>query len=91
VNKNDLIAKVADDTGMSKADVTRAVDSLLGNIVGAMKSGEEVRITGFGAFVVTTRAPSEGRNPRTGEKIMIPPTKQPKFRAGTELKRLVNG
>ena len=90
MNKNDLIAKVAEDTGMSKADTTKVVDTMLDNITAALKQGDEVRLVGFGTFTVSTRAASEGRNPRTGEKIAIPPSKQPKFKAGTELKRVVN-
>lgn len=91
MNKQDLIAQVAERTKMQKPEVTQAVDAVLETIITAMKAGEEVRLTGFGTFLVSTRAASEGRNPRTGEKIAIPATKQPKFRAGTELKRMVNG
>jgi DNA-binding protein HU-beta len=90
VNKNDLIAAVADQTGLSKADATKAVDSVFDSITAALKSGQEVRLVGFGTFVVTNRAASEGRNPRTGEKINIPASKQPKFKAGKGLKDSVN-
>ena len=55
----------------------------------ALKKGSEVRLVGFGTFVVTQRAASEGRNPRTGEKIKIAASKQPKFKAGKELKDAV--
>ena len=57
---------------------------------GALKSGDDVRLVGFGNFAVSQRAASEGRNPRTGEKIMIPASKQPKFKAGKALKDAVN-
>lgn len=90
VNKNDLIAKVSDDTGLSKADVARAVDSVFDNISAALKGGGEVRLVGFGTFSVSQRAASEGRNPRTGERIHIPASNQPKFKAGKGLKDLVN-
>jgi DNA-binding protein HU-beta len=90
VNKNDLVAVVADKTGLSKADATGAVDCVFDAITEAMQRGDEVRLVGFGTFTVTTRRASEGRNPRTGERIQIPASKQPKFRAGKGLKDAVN-
>ena len=59
-------------------------------ITGALKKGDEVKIVGFGTFVVTDRPAGEARNPRTGEKIKIPASKAPKFRAGAGLKDAVN-
>lgn len=90
MNKNDLVAVVADKTGLSKADATGAVDCVFDAITDAMQRGDEVRLVGFGTFTVTTRRASEGRNPRTGERIQIPASKQPKFRAGKGLKDAVN-
>lgn len=90
MNKNDLIAAVADNTGLSKADATKAVDGILESVTGALKSGGEVRLVGFGTFSVANRAASTGRNPRTGESIQIPASKQPKFKAGKALKDAVN-
>ena len=90
MNKNDLISSVADSSGMSKADAGRAVDGVFNSIASALSSGDDVRIVGFGSFVVTHRAASTGRNPRTGEEIQIPASKQPKFRAGAPLKTAVN-
>jgi DNA-binding protein HU-beta len=90
VNKNDLISAVADASGLSKADTAKAVEAVFSCISGALKSGDEVRVTGFGTFAVTTRKASTGRNPRTGETIQIPETKQPKFKAGKTLKDAVN-
>jgi DNA-binding protein HU-beta len=90
VNKVDLIAKVAEETGLSKNDATRAVDSVFDIITKALKKGDEVRLVGFGTFSVSKRAASVGRNPRTGEQIEIPASKQPKFRAGKGLKDSVN-
>ena len=90
MNKNDLIAAVADGTGLTKADVAKAVDSVFDTITGSLKSGTEVRLVGFGTFSVANRRASEGRNPRTGEKIQIPASKQPKFKAGKGLKDAVN-
>ena len=90
MNKNDLIAEVSDSTGLSKADATKAVDCVLDTITDALKGGTEVRLVGFGTFSVSQRAASEGRNPRTGERIQIPASKQPKFKAGKGLKEAVN-
>lgn len=90
MNKNDLVAKVAATAGLSKADATKAVDAVFDSIMAALKKGAEVRLVGFGTFLVTKRRASEGRNPRTGEKIKIPASKLPKFRAGKGLKDAVN-
>jgi len=90
VNKNDLVAVVADSTGLSKADSTKAVDCVFDTITDTLKKSEEVRLVGFGTFTVTRRAASEGRNPRTGERIQIPASNQPKFKAGKGLKDAVN-
>jgi DNA-binding protein HU-beta len=75
---------------MSRTDATRAVDGVFDAITTALKNGDEVRLVGFGTFTVASRAASEGRNPRTGEKIQIPATKQPKFKAGKGLKDAIN-
>jgi DNA-binding protein HU-beta len=90
VNKNDLVALVADAAGLSKIDATKAVDAVFDGIIQSLKKGEEVRLVGFGTFDVSERAASEGRNPRTGEKINIPASKQPKFKAGKTLKDALN-
>jgi len=90
VNKNELVAAVAESTGLSKSDAAKAVDSVFDSITDALKKGDEIRLVGFGTFSVAERAASEGRNPRTGEKISIPASKQPKFKAGKGLKDAVN-
>ena len=90
MNKNDLVAAVAEGSGLSKADAGRAVDSVFQSITSALKSGTDVRLVGFGTFSVVNRAASEGRNPRTGEKIQIPASRQPKFKAGKALKQSIN-
>ena len=90
MNKNDLIAAVADSSGLTKADAGRAVDAVFASIEGALKRGGEVRIVGFGTFSVAHRAATTGRNPRTGEAIQIAASKQPKFKAGAPLKDAVN-
>jgi DNA-binding protein HU-beta len=90
VNKNDLVAKVAGHSGLSKQDATKAVDSVLDCITDALKDGDEVRLVGFGTFAVTEREATTGRNPRTGESIDIPASKSPKFRPGKQLKDALN-
>lgn len=90
MNKNDLVTNVADAAGISKADSTRAVDAVFDCITSALRGRQEVRLVGFGTFVVTHRKASQGRNPRTGERIQIPASNQPKFRAGKGLKEAVN-
>ncbi len=90
MNKNDLVTVVASAAGLSKADAAKAVDGVFAAITDALKKGDEVRLVGFGTFAVAERAQSEGRNPRTGQSITIPASKQPKFKAGKGLKDAVN-
>ena len=90
MNKNDLIAAVAERTGMSKAGAGQAVDATFDAITDSLKTGDEVKIIGFGNFAVAKRAASVGRNPRTGEAINIAASKTPKFKAGKGLKDAVN-
>ncbi len=90
MNKNDLVSNVAGTTGLSKADAGKAVDGVLNAIASALSGGGEVRLVGFGTFSVANRKASQGRNPRTGERIQIPASKLPKFKAGKALKTAVN-
>ena len=90
MNKNDLVAAVADNAGLSKADASKAVDGVFDAITDELKKGSEVRIVGFGTFAVASRKATTGRNPRTGETINIAASKQPKFKAGKGLKDAIN-
>ncbi len=90
MNKNDLVAAVASRTGLSKTDAAKAVDGFIDAVTAALKKGAEVRLVGFGTFSVSRRAATTGRNPRTGERIQIPASNQPKFKAGKALKASVN-
>jgi DNA-binding protein HU-beta len=91
MNKSQLIEAVAADSGLSKADSTRAIESLLGTVTKTLKKGDEVIVTGFGKFSVVKRAARQGVNPRTGERVKIKASKAPKFSAGASLKQAVSG
>lgn len=90
MNKNDLIGSVAGISGLSKSDATKAVEAVFESITGALTTGDEVRLVGFGTFAVAKRKASIGRNPRTGEPMSIKASSQPKFKAGKGLKDAVN-
>jgi DNA-binding protein HU-beta len=90
MNKQDLIAKVAQNADISKTKAAEAVDAVINAIKSSLKKGDTVRLVGFGTFTVARRSATTGRNPRTGEPIKIPASKQPKFKAGKELKKAVN-
>jgi DNA-binding protein HU-beta len=91
MNKNELIAKVAKDARLTKGEAGGAVVATLGNIMKALRGGDDVRLVGFGTFSVTRRKASQARNPQTGEMIKLPARKRPRFRAGKMLKKAVNG
>ena len=90
MNKQELIGEVADASGLSKADASKAVEAVFGAISAALTKGDEVRLVGFGTFSVSKRKASTGRNPRTGEPMTIKASSQPKFKAGKVLKDSVN-
>ena len=90
MNKDDLISKVASSIGISKSEAAKSVDAVFSSITNSLKEGNEVRLVGFGTFLITNRAATIGRNPRTGESIQIPAKKVPKFRPGKSLKETVN-
>ena len=90
MNKNDLIQRLSEHSGLDKNTSARGVDGVFELIASSLKAGDEVRLTGFGVFVVATRAGGKGRNPQTGEEITIKPSKQPRFRAGKQLKDSLN-
>lgn len=90
MNKQELIGDVADKSGLSKGDASKAVDAVFDAITASLKKGDEVRLVGFGTFATTKRKASTGRNPRTGETMPIKASTQPKFKAGKALKDAVN-
>ncbi len=90
MNKQELIASVADAAGLSRGDASKAVEGVFDTIQATLKKGDEVRLVGFGTFSVTRRKASTGRNPRTGEPMAIKASTQPKFKAGKGLKDSCN-
>ena len=90
MNKGDLISAVADGTGLSKADVGRAIDATTSAIAGELSGSGSVSLVGFGTFSVSHRAARMGRNPATGASIYINASNVPKFKAGKALKEACN-
>ena len=90
MNKNDLVNKVSDGTGLSKTDSAKAVDSVFDTIMSELKKAGDVRLVGFATFLVSKRKATTGRNPQTGAAIQIPAANVPKFRAGKALKESLN-
>ena len=90
MNRNELVDAVSGKTDMRKSEASKAVDAVFEAIEDALKGGDEVRLVGFGTFSVASRAASEGRNPRTGEKIKIAASKQAKFKPGKGLRDSLN-
>ncbi len=90
MNKSQLIDAVAADSGLSKVDTARAIDSLVDTVGRTLKKGGEVSITGFGKFSVVARKARQGVNPRTGERVKIKASKAPKFSPGAGLKAAVS-
>ena len=90
MNRNELVEAVASKTELRKSEASKAVDAVFDSIASALKTGDEVRLVGFGTFSVAARAASEGRNPRTGEKIKIAASRQAKFKPGKGLRDSLN-
>lgn len=90
MNKADLIAAVAELSGLSKVDCEKATDATFDAITSALKDNDDVRLIGFGTFSVASRPAREGRNPQTGKSIQIAASRQPKFSVGKALKDAVN-
>ena len=91
MNKAELVAAIASETGLMKTDCEKALASLTSNITESLKKGDDVKILGFGSFSVQDRVARTGRNPRTGDEVQIAACKSPKFKAGKEFKATLNG
>ncbi len=90
MNKSELIAAVAERTGMNKKEAEAAVNAMLAAISDTLKKGDKVQLVGFGSFEVHERAARTGHNPRTKQAIDIPASKAPVFKPGKALKDAVN-
>mgnify|MGYP000424872907 FL=1 len=90
MNKAELIAKIAEESKLTKKAAETALDAFVTSVEGALKNGEKVQLVGFGTFEVRQRAARKGRNPQTKAEIKIPASKAPVFKAGKALKDLVN-
>lgn len=90
MTKADLINIVARRLEITQVQAGIIVEAALGSIINALRHGQEVEIRGFGSFRFRNRAPRKGRNPKTGEKVDVPPKKIPYFKMGKELKALLN-
>ena len=90
MNKQDLIAKIAKDSGLTKVAATQAVDSFFEGLTKAFKKGQSVTFVGFGTFKVVTRKARTARNPQTGAAIKVPKRKAVRFTPGKGLKDAIN-
>ncbi|MBI4068167.1 HU family DNA-binding protein [Candidatus Kaiserbacteria bacterium] len=89
MNKMDLVDRIAESCGCTKADAERMMDKVIDEVTTSLKKGEEVAIAGLGKFVSKMRAGRTGRNPRTGAAVQIPAMRVPKFSASKTLKDAV--
>ena len=90
MNKTELIAAMAENSGLSKKDSEAALKAFVEAVSEALKKDDKVQIVGFGTFEVAKRAAREGRNPQTGKAMKIKASKSPKFKAGKSLKDALN-
>lgn len=90
MTKAEFISKVQEATQFSKRDTEKAVSAFFDTIKEALEKGDRIGITGFGTFMVRERSERNGRNPKTGESIVIPATKIPAFKASKVFKESVN-
>ncbi len=90
MNKTELIAAVAEKSGLTRKDAEKAVKAFTDVVSEELKNGGKIQIVGFGTFEVSERAAREGRNPQTGESMTIKASKSPKFKAGKALKDSLN-
>ena len=89
MTKQDVISRIAADTGMKKRDASKAVESLIESITRSLKRGDPVSFVGFGTFKTSSRKARTARNPQTGATITIPKRRVPRFSAGKSLRQAV--
>ena len=90
MNQQELISKIANDTGMTKTGASAAVDSLIEGVVKTLKKGHSITFVGFGTFKTSVRKARTGRNPQTGAAVKIPKRRVARFSAGKALKQALN-
>lgn len=90
MHKAELVAKVAESAGITKAQAQESLNAITDTITDALSTGDTVSLIGFGTFSVRQRAERKGKNPQTGAEITIPASKSVGFKAGKALKESVN-
>lgn len=90
MTKTDLVNYMAEETGLTKADATRALDAMMGGVIKGLKEEGKVTVTGFVTFTASEREAKKGRNPRTGEVVDIPARIAVSIKAGSKLKDALN-
>jgi DNA-binding protein HU-beta len=90
LNKNDFINLIAEKCNIAKAEASKAIEYFTKGIEAVVESRDKLTLVGFGSFYIAENKAKEGRNPRTGEVIKIAASKTPKFKAGSDLKKLCN-
>ena len=91
MTKQEFVDQVANESGLSKSDAAKAVDTVLDVVEKTLQRGGEVNFTGFGKFTVADRGARQGVNPQTGERIQIAASRVPRFSSGAALKKAVKG
>lgn len=90
MNKNELVAAIAEKASLKKTEAEKALKAFTEVVADELKKGEKIQLVGFGTFEVAERPERVGRNPRTGENMTIAASKTPKFKAGKALKDSLN-
>ena len=90
MNKTELIANVAEKTGMTKKDAERVLNAAIDAITASLVRGEKVQLSGFGTFEIRQRAERKGRNPKTGEVVTVPACKYLAFSSAKAVKESLN-
>ncbi len=90
MTKAELVAAIAQKTGLKQAQAKEALDAMIGSVTESLRAGDEVRLVGFGSFTPVDRPAGKARNPRTGAPVERPASKTARFRAGDSLKSALN-
>ena len=90
MNKKELVVAIAEKSEVSKKDAEKVLQAFTEVVSEQLQKGEKIQLVGFGTFEVSERAARTGRNPKSGEEMVIPASKAPKFKAGKALKDVVN-